>query len=160
MNYDLRRTNPRDRKRFVNYANSLLRNERPNVSLLDESKRTPNQNSYMHVLCRILAVETGVSEDYAKQVYFKNFANKAIFHTVSKDPITGTMTPFIRHSSELTVPEMRKAIDNFLRWAADNGYNLPEASIKDDGSVEFSSDKDKEAYNQAIIETSKQEQYL
>lgn len=160
MNYDLRRTNPEERKRFVKYANSLLKNERANVSLIDESKRTPNQNSYLHILCRILAVETGVSEDYAKQVYFKTFANRELFHRVTKDPVTNNMVSVTRSTSELTVPEMRKAIENLHHWAADNGFILPEASIKDDGSVEFSSDKDKEAYNKAIITTSKQEQYL
>jgi hypothetical protein len=160
MNYDLRRSNKLDRKRFVAYANSLLKNERNNVSLIDESNRTLNQNSYIHVLCRILASETGVTEAYAKQVYFKAFANPDLFVTTTKDPITNKLVEITRSTRDLTIPEMRKAIFNFRKWAADNGYQLPDAVINDDGTMSFASDNDKEAFHQAIIITSKNEKYL
>ena len=155
MNYDLRRTNKEDRKRFIKYANSLLKNEKSNVKLMDESNRTLNQNSYIHVLCRIIAQETGVTENYAKQVYFKDLANHDIFFTTTKDPITNNLVSVIRSTCDLTIPEMRKAISGFLTWAAENGYYLPEASISDDGSMTFTSSHDKEAFNQAIMVTSR-----
>lgn len=157
MNYDLRRSSKEDRRRFVHYANSLLKNERSNVRLIDESGRTPNQNSYMHVLCRILASDIGVTEQYAKQVYFKEMANKSIFYQNTKDALTNTIVTTVRSSKDLTIDEMRKAISNFRNWAAEQGYYLPDAQINDDGSVTFTSDKDKEAFHQAEIETSKNE---
>lgn len=160
MNYDLRRTNKESRKRFVRYANALLKSERSNVSLIDESNRTLNQNSYIHVLCRILAAQTGVTEAYAKQVYFKTIANPEIFVTATKDCLTNQMVSVTRSTKDLTIPEMRKAISNFRMWAAENGFDLPEATLSDDGSMSFVSDYDKEAFNQAIIETSSVEQYL
>ena len=160
MNYDLRKSNKESRKKFVKYANSLLKNERSNVCLIDESNRTLNQNSYIHVLCRILAAQTGVTEAYAKQVYFKSIANPDIFINVTKDTLTNQMVKVTRSTTDLTIPEMRKAITNFRNWAAENGYDLPDATIADDGTMSFVSDYDKEAYNQAIIETSKLEQYL
>ena len=155
MNYDLRDKD--SRKRFVRYANLLLRNQRTNVALCDESHRTLNQNAYIHVLCRILAQDVGVTEAYAKQVYFKDLANPGLFSTATKDELTGQMVTRTRSTCELTVPEMRKAITNFRNWAAEHGYYLPEANMNDDGSLVFASDKDKEAFHQAEIKTSQSE---
>lgn len=157
MNYDLSIKD--ERRRFVKRANELLSKQRSNVCLKDESNRTPNQNSYIHVLCRIMAMETGVSERYAKQVYFKQSANPDIFNSITRDPITGKPTPFQRSSSELTIPEMSTAIDHFIFWAAEQGYKLPEASLGPDGSLTFKSEEDKKAFHQAQISTSKLDEY-
>lgn len=159
MNYDF--TNRYDRRRFVKRANYLLLKKRENVCLIDESKRTPNQNSYIHVLCRILAQETGTSEAYAKQMYFKRLANKDIFFSVTKDAITKKVQEYIRSSAELSISEMARAITNFIRWAAENKIELPKATLIDDGSehgkLVFNSKEDEKAFHQAQIETSKQE---
>lgn len=159
MNYDLRNSNKESRKRFVKYANFLLRSQKSNVCLIDESHRTLNQNSYLHVLCRILAADTGVTESYAKEVYFKMLANKDIFVTVTKDPITGNMVKMTKSTTDLTVPEMRRALTNFRNWAAENGYYLPNANMADDGSLSFSEQADKDAFDQAVIQTSTLENY-
>jgi hypothetical protein len=155
MNYDL--TNKENRLRFIRRCNFLLKNQRNNVSLVDESNRTLNQNSYIHVLCRVLAQDIGVTERYAKQVYFKELANPDVFVTVTKDPLTGDMMKVIRSTCDLTIQEMRNAIDGFIKWAADNGYDLPEANINDDGTMEFASEEDRQKFHQAEIETSKVE---
>ena len=130
------------------------------MSLTDESNRTVNQNRYIHILCRILAQDTGVTEGYAKQVYFKEIANPEIFVRVTKDTLTNQMIKTIRSTCDLTIDEMRKAIDRFRNWAAEQGYALPDAQIADDGTVTFSSEDDKAAFHQAEIQTSKNEQYL
>lgn len=158
MNYDL--NTKEDRLNFIRRVNSLLKNKRKNVSLVDESNRTLSQNAYIHVLCRILAAQTGVTEEYAKQVYFKDLANPGLFNLVSKDALTGTMVKYSRSTRDLSVPEMRKAIYNFRTWAAENGFYLPEAVIADDGSMSFATDRDGSAYHQAVISTSKMEHYL
>ena len=152
MNYDL--TDKEQRKRFVKYANSLLRHQRTLVSLEDKSNRTLSQNCYLHVLCRILAQETGTSEYYAKQIYFKGLANRELFTTITKDPMTGKMIKMTRSSADLTIPEMSQAISNFIMWAAENGYSLPEASLKEDGTMEFKSQEDQDAFHQAEVKTS------
>lgn len=158
MNYDL--SNKEWRKRFVKYANSLLEKQRTNVVLVDESNRTLNQNSYIHVLCRIMAEETGMTEDYAKQVYFKELANPELFVRITKDPLTNKMVKTIRSTCDLTIPEMAKAITRFIQWAAEQGYVLPEANINDDGTMTFASYQDEAAFHQAQLETSKSEMYL
>lgn len=152
MIYDL--SIKEDRKKFIKRANLLLSKQRTNVSLIDESKRTLNQNSYIHVLCRILALDTGVSERYAKLVYYKELANPDIFVSVTKDPITGKPIKFIRSSCDLTIKEMAQSITNFLQWAAEQGYQLPQASLNDDGQLVFASDEEKEKFHRAQIETS------
>ncbi len=158
MKYDL--TVKEDRLKFVRRSNALLAKQRTCVELCDESARTLNQNSYIHVLCRILAADIGVTEAYAKQVYFKEYANKDIFIKVTKDPLTNEMVKTIRSTCDLSIPEMRKAISNFRNWAQENGYFLPEANINDDGSLTFPSQQDKDAFHQAEINTSKLENYL
>lgn len=158
MNYDL--SIKEERRKFIARANKLLLKQKTNVSLQDESNRTLNQNSYIHVLCRIMASQTGVTEAYAKQVYFKDIANPDLLITVTKDSLTGQMVKYRKSTRDLTVPEMRKAITNFRNWASDNGYYLPSATINDDGSMNFDSEQDKQAYHQALIDTSKLENYL
>ena len=158
MNYNL--SVKEDRIRFVRRANSLLKNKQTNICLVNESNRTLNQNNYIHVLCKILAADTGQTAEYAKQVYFKELANPDIFITITKDPITSKPVKYIRSTGSITVTEMQRAIVNFRNWAAENGYYLPEADISDDGTMSFTSDVDKAAFNQAIIETSKIEATL
>lgn len=155
MNYDL--TNKENRRRFIARCNSLLKNQRNNVCLIDESGRTLNQNRYIHVLCRILAQDVGVTEEYAKQVYFKELANPDIFITRTKDPLTNEFIKITKSTCDLTIDEMRRAISGFIRWAAENGYELPEASLNDDGTMSFGDDHNDAAFHQAEIETSKEE---
>lgn len=152
MNYDL--TVKEDRKKFVKRCNELLRSKRTNVSVVDESNRTLNQNCYIHVLCRILAQDIGVTESYAKQVYFKEIANPDIFISVTKDPLTNKVVKTTRSTRDLTIAEMSKAIKQFVDWAAEEGYVLPEATLANDGSMSFVSEQDKAAFHQAQIRTS------
>ena len=155
MNYDL--TNKENRKRFITRCNSLLKNQRNNVCLVDESGRTLSQNKYIHVLCRVLAQDVGVSEEYAKQVYFKELANRDIFVTFTKDPIANKMVEVHRSTYDLTIEEMRRAITRFIAWAAENGYVLPEATLNDDGTMTSEDEQNNAAFHQAEIETSKEE---
>lgn len=156
MNYDL--TNKESRKKFVRYANSLLKNQRASVKLRDETGRTKEQNKYIHVLFRIFGQEFGETEEYVKQVYFKEFANREIFCKTTKDSITGQLVTLKRSTCDLSIPEMRRAIENFRNWSAEQGCYLPEANIKDDGSLEFASEEDEKAYHQAEIQTSNLEE--
>ena len=160
MNYDLR--NKEERKRYLRYANMLLRKERPNVKLEDDSGRTLNQNSYIHILVRIVANYTGETEYYAKQKYFKEYANPGIFKTVTKDKLTGKMEDVLRSSKELTIPEMRKAINGFKQWVLETFEGkliLPEATIEDDGTVTMSQEQ-REGLDKAEVAASKTEEYI
>lgn len=147
MNYDL--TTKIGRRKFTRYANHLLKKHRTNVTLEDESAKTIRQNRYLHVLCRILANDIGVSEEYAKDMYFKRLANRDIFLRVSKDPLTGKMQEYTRSICDLTIDEIRIAIQNFVIWAAEHKYELPVAIVKDDKTIEFTTPKSQQAFHQA-----------
>ena len=158
MIYDL--TNPLHRKQFVKRANKLLEKQCSNAVLVDESKRSLNQNSYLHVLCRILAIETGVTEKYAKDVYFKLMANPDMFIKEETDKLTGTMVQYIRSTSDLSTEEMNRAINTFRHWSEEQGYYLPEASPDKDGNMQFVSEEDKKAFHQGELEASRLENYI
>ena len=151
MKYDL--STPLHRKQFIAKCNKLLDDKAKCVTLRDESQRTVKQNSYLHVLCRVLAMETGETEYYAKQVYFKQLANPELFVRESVNKITGEVRQYLRSSSELTRDEMTRAINIFRHWSEDNGYYLPDADVDDEGTVTFKSERDAEAFRQADIET-------
>ena len=107
-----------------------------------------------------MAEGTGMTEDYAKQVYFKELANPELFVRITKDPLTSKMVKTIRSTCDLTIPEMAKAITRFIKWAAEQGYVLPEAEIHEDGTMALASYQDETAFHQAQLETGKSELYL
>lgn len=121
MQYDLSRE--LDIERFVTRANALLQ-KRCVVDLTEKTIRTPNQNRYLHLLIGIVAMETGVTLDYAKREYFKRLVNKDLFVVKVKDRFAGEVDT-IRSSADLTIEEMSMAIDRFKRWGAENGWYLP-----------------------------------
>ena len=147
MNYDL--SIKEDRLKFKEYAQKLMDKMRTNVCLVDESERTLNQNAYLHVLFRIVADYTGDSEEYVKQVHFKLIVNPDIFVKVTKDKTTGKMLKYIRSTAEVDVGEMSRAINNFIRWSAEQGIALPEAQVNADKSISFTSQQDTNAFHQA-----------
>ena len=157
MTYDL--SNPLHRKQFVKRANKMLERHCTNAILVDESRRTYNQNSYLHVLIRTMALLTGVKESYAKNVYFKQLANPDLFVYENDDPIAGKLVS-LRSSSELTVEEMSRAISNFRHWAEDNGYYLPDATVDDNDKIVFKTDADEKAFKQAQIETDRASMFI
>ena len=97
-------------------------------------------------------METGVSELYAKNKYFKELANPQLFKRSIIDPITKERHDYLLSSTDLSVEEMSEAIDNFRRWSEEQGYYLPEASFDKDGNATIKPE-DEEAYRQAMVET-------
>lgn len=152
MIYDL--TNPLHRKQFTARANKMLKQRCKIVELTNAAQRSTSQNKYLHVLIRILASETGVTELYAKEKYFKEQANPEFFCKHIVDPITGEEHDYLASSTDLNVEQMSKAIDNFRKWSEEQGYYLPEATIDDEGIAHIS-EKDMPAYQQALIETAR-----
>lgn len=110
------------------------------------------------MLIRILALETGVSESYAKDKYFKEMANPSIFVKAVMDPVTYEMHTCLKSSAALTTEQMSQAIRNFRNWAAQHGYYLPDATIDEQG-VATIAPQDKDAYMQAVIETERNRKY-
>lgn len=158
MKYDL--TNKLHRKQFVKRCNEMLKRSCNCVELVDESKRSLKQNGYVHILIRMLAIETGVTEAYAKEIYFKQYANINIFLKEVEDKVSGQKIQYLRSTKDLTVEEMSRAIFNFRRWAEEQGFYLPDADIDDKGNVTFKNETDEQAFHQGEIEAARLENYL
>lgn len=111
------------RKSFLARVEHLL--ERGSaVELTDKTSRTRNQNSYLHLLLGVVAMETGNTLADVKEYYFKGICNSDIFHVQHRDKI-GNYIVHIRSSADLTKEEMSMAIDRFKKWGAENGIYLP-----------------------------------
>ena len=127
MIYDLRNT--LDQERFRTKALALL-NKGAAVELTEKTGRTSNQNRYLHVILGVVAMDTGNTLDFTKQEYFKRLVNPDVFVVEVQDKLAGKVS-VLRSSRDLTVEEMRVAIDRFQRWAAENGIYIPEPGDED-----------------------------
>ena len=127
MLYNL--SNPLDRERFAAKANALL--QKGSVTeLTEKTLRTHNQNSYLHLIIGAVAMDVGVTLEYAKREYFKKLVNGDLFIRKEQDRFSGEIE-VIRSSASLTIEEMSIAIDRFKRWGAENGFYLPSPEDKD-----------------------------
>lgn len=143
MLYNL--SNPLDRERFAARANALL--QKGSVTdLTEKTLRTNNQNSYLHLIIGVIAMDVGVTLEYAKREYFKKLVNADLFIRKQQDRFSGEIE-VIRSSASLTIEEMSIAIDRFKRWAAEQGFYLP-------------SPDDKEMLKWIEIEMGRMRQYL
>lgn len=124
MVYDL--TKPLDRKRFKERANHLYAKGK-RVELKEITKRSLNQNAYLHVLLGILAIDQGVKIDYVKKNYYKRLVNPDLFVLTVKDRFLGDVED-LRSSKVLTKEEMSLSITRLRNWASEElGCYLPSA---------------------------------
>ena len=122
MLYDLK--NPLDRERFKRRCNALFKKQGI-VDLSEKVKRSSQQNRYLHLLLGYLAMETGNSLDYAKEVFYKRTANKEIFVREKEDDLIGK-TEYLRSSADLTQEEFSVSIDRLRDWSSQvAGIYLP-----------------------------------
>ena len=118
-------SDPYERKRFLARAEKLAE-KGALLDLTERSVRTIRQNSYLHLLIGIVAMEAGTTMEDAKQNYFKRCANPRIFIRVNKDRLLGFDREYVRSTRDLQKWEMSDAIDNFKRWASEQGIYLPD----------------------------------
>ena len=122
MLYDLK--NPLDRERFKRRCNALFQKQGI-VELSERVKRSNQSNRYLHLLLGYLAMETGNSLDYAKEIFYKRAANAEIFVREKEDDLIGK-TEYLRSSAELTQEEFSLSVDRFRDWSSQvAGIYLP-----------------------------------
>lgn len=121
MLYDL--SSEYQRQSFESRVSNLL--ERGVVvDLCEKTLRSRNQNSYLHLLIGVVAMETGNTLEYCKEWYFKRLCNEDLFVTTKMDKYAGEVE-VIRSTADLTKEEMSMAIDRFKRWGGENGIYMP-----------------------------------
>lgn len=124
MIYDLNK--PLDREKFKARVNHLYA-KGVQVELVEKTSRSLSQNSYLHVLLGILAIDQGVTMEYAKEFYYKRHVNADLFLLHKEDKILGQVE-VLRSSRELTKEEMSISIDKLRNWASQElGCYLPSA---------------------------------
>ena len=121
MTYNL--ANEFQRKAFLARCEDCL-DKSMVVELTAKTFRSRNQNSYLHLLIGVVAMDTGTTIAYAKEVYFKRLCNKDLFIKEETDLYAGKVE-VVRSTTDLTTGEMSMAIDRFKKWGAENGIYLP-----------------------------------
>ena len=125
MLYDLR--NPLDRERFKRRCNALFLKQGI-VDLSEKTQRSSQQNKYLHLLIGYLAIETGNSLDYVKEIFYKRTANKELYVREKEDGILGKVE-YLRSSADLSKEEMTLSIDRLRDWSSQvAGIYLPAAN--------------------------------
>ena len=123
MIYDL--SKPLDREKFKMRVNHLFAQGKQ-VELIEKTKRSLSQNSYLHVILGVLALDQGETIDYVKENYYKRLVNPDIFVLHKRDKVLGREVEVLRSSKELTKEEMSKSIDKLRNWASSElGCYLP-----------------------------------
>ena len=124
MIYDL--SKPLDREKFKVRVNHLFAQGKQ-VELTEKTFRSLRQNSYLHCLLGILAIDQGLTIDYVKEFYYKRLVNPDIFVLTKEDKLVGKIE-VLRSSKDLTKEEMSKSIDKLRNWASSElGCYLPSA---------------------------------
>ena len=121
MQYDL--TSDFQRKAFLSRVDNLME-KGCLVELTEKSVRTKGQNSYLHLLLGVVAMETGNTLEDVKREYFKELVNPDIFRSYRTDNRGNTIRVY-RSSADVSKEEMSMAIDRFKRWGAENGIYMP-----------------------------------
>ena len=103
------------------------RRDRPVVEITEKTARSLSQNRYLHLLIGVVAMETGVSLDYAKEHYFKRLVNRDIFCLEIDDRFVGK-AEILRSSADLTKEEATMSIDRFKQWGREQGWYMPDAN--------------------------------
>ena len=122
MLYDLK--NPLDRERFKRRCNALFKKQGI-VELSEKTIRSNQSNKYLHTLLGYLAMETGNTLEYVKEVFYKRTANKDIFVRIKDDELLG-QTKYLRSSASLSQEEFSTSIDRLRDWSSQTaGIYLP-----------------------------------
>lgn len=122
MLYDLK--NPLDRERFKRRCDALFKKQGI-VELSEKTIRSNQSNKYLHTLLGYLAMETGNTLEYVKEVFYKRTANKDIFMRIKDDELLG-QTEYLRSSASLSQEEFSTSIDRLRDWSSQvAGIYLP-----------------------------------
>ena len=122
MLYDLK--NPLDRERFKRRCNALYKKEGI-VELSEKTIRSNQSNRYLHLILGYLAIETGNTLEYVKEVFYKRAANKDIFVRIKDDELLGKVE-YLRSSASLSQEEFSTSIDRLRDWSSQvAGIYLP-----------------------------------
>lgn len=112
MKYNL--SSPNDQKKAFAYLNKL-KQKGAKIELREITKRSLQQNSYLHVCITFVAMQVGSTIEYVKTELYKKQANRDLY-VISKNTEKLGVIEDIRSSTKLSKEEMAKSIDNFIEY--------------------------------------------
>lgn len=89
--------------------------------------RSVKQNSYLHAILTIFAVEYGETIEYTKQTIFKATVNADLFIYERTNKKTGEIREALLSSKDISKDEMIIAIERFRKFASENGIYIMDA---------------------------------
>ncbi|MBG7630640.1 MAG: hypothetical protein IZT56_09425 [Bacteroidetes bacterium] len=92
-----------------------------------KSMRSVKQNSYLHCILTIFAIEYGEQIEYVKQTIFKATVNADLFIYERTNKITGEIREALLSSKDISKDEMIIAIEKFRKFASENGIYIMDA---------------------------------
>ena len=92
-----------------------------------KAMRSVKQNSYLHSILTIFAVEYGEQIEYVKQTIFKATVNADLFIYERTNKITGEIREALLSSKDISKDEMIIAIEKFRKFASENGIYIMDA---------------------------------
>ena len=118
------------------------------VEIKEKGNKTPNQNSYLHLILTAFAMEVGENLEYIKQQVFKLHVNSDVFLVDRINPKTKVKRKDLLSITKVDKDVLAKCIDRFIFWSEnEQGIILPKV-------------EDKEALNQIRIEEQKNKVFL
>lgn len=122
-------SNDLDRQQIKIKLDHLINNGKVVELTEKKKKRSISQNSYLHLILSVYAIETGMDLEYVKQTVFKAIVNPVIFKAEATNKITGEICEYYCSSASLNTHEMTVCIDRFRNHASHElGIYLPEPS--------------------------------
>lgn len=94
------------------------------VELTDASKRSIQQNRYLHVCLGIIAIETGNSLEVVKEQIYKETVCPDIYISFKDDPILGKVK-IVKSTAKVKKEKMSESIDRLRKFAAEHGIYIP-----------------------------------
>lgn len=118
---------PIDKQRAIQKLNYLLANGKTFELTEKKKTRSISQNSYLHLILSVYALEMGETLKYTKEETFKKEINNDIFMRERVNYKTGEIRNEWRSTANLDTKEMTVCIDRFCNHAAkDLGLYLPD----------------------------------
>jgi len=119
--------NPFERNKAETMLKTMI-DKKAKIELTEKKdNRTIKQNSYLHAVLTIFAIEYGDKLEYVKQVMFKQLINPEIFKTEYINKKTGEVREDWKSTKDLTTEELSKAIERFRNFASEQGIYIMSA---------------------------------
>lgn len=112
---------------------SSVKEKKKRVKVEDLEPKTLSQNAYIHLLFEWVALNTGYTKEWVKQVLFKQIINTQIFVIECVNEQNGEVYKFVRSWATVTKEEAEIAITRFIDHCKSEGdIDIPDINNKAD----------------------------